>query len=127
MTRSTAPFAPVPSGLERYRCDAGDAAEAQLTIPADARHERRFEIACQAQLRCGDLAADAWHEMAVYANGALQWRRRVPTHNPGSFDGLDYRFAATVPVGQSLKLLVRVQAKGGARRERLEIEAEALG
>lgn len=127
MTRSKAPFAAVPSAQERYRCDAGDAAEAQLVIPADAVHDRRFEVACQVQLRCAELAPDAWHEMAVYANGALQWRRRVPTHNPGSFDGLDYRFATTVPVGQSLKVLVRVQAKGGARRDRLQIEAEALG
>lgn len=109
---------------EHYLSDAGDAAEAVLVVPPDARRERRFEIACQATLQCGELAPGAWHEVAVYANGALQWRRRVPTHNPGSFDGLDYRFSRSVAVGQALKLLVRVAAQGGARRSRLRLEVD---
>jgi hypothetical protein len=49
----------------------------------------------------------------------------VPTHNPGSFDGLDLRFRRTVPVGRELRVTVAV-ACAGARRRSLEIEAEEV-
>ena len=110
---------------EHHQIDAGDAAETMLLIPADAFVERRFEISCLAVLRVvGALDVDAWHEMAVYADGNLQWRRRVPTH-PGANDGLDYRFSRSVPVAQALRVLVRVQSRGGAQRQRLLVEADS--
>lgn len=114
-----------PAAPERWRLDAGDAAQAVLTIPADTRRERRFEVGCAMLVRCGDDLADAWHEMAVSANGAELWRRRIASSNPGQTDGLDYRFARTVPVGQALRLLVR-SACNGVARSRLLIEAEEV-
>ena len=50
---------------------AGDSAQAVLMIPAHATPQ------------------DCWHEMSVLANGETQWRRRVPSHNAGAFNGLD--------------------------------------
>jgi len=108
---------------ERWALRVDDAPEALLTIPPDALRERRFDIACALTVRCGDDLAGAWHELAVYANGALQWQRRVPSHNPGSRDGLDLHLRATVPVGEALRLLARATARGVAI-ERLEIEAD---
>lgn len=108
---------------ERWTLDAGDAPEALLDIPPDARRERRFEIACAFGVRCGDSLDGAWHEMQVLADGAQQWRRRVDSANPGSFDGLDYRFSRTVPVGQPLRVLVRTAVRGVQRRQLL-IEAD---
>jgi hypothetical protein len=108
---------------ERWTLRVHDRPEAALTIPPDARRERRFDIACALTVRCPDPLAGAWHQMTVFANGKQQWQRRVPSHNPGSRDGLDLHFRATVPVGEALKVLVRVAVKGAAI-ERVEIEAD---
>ena len=118
----------MPMVPERWTIDAGDSAVATLVIPADARHERRFEVACAVTVMLPATAdpADAWHQVTVQANGSQQWRRRVPTHNPGEFDGLDYRFSRSVPVGQSLRVTVSVAARG-ARRRSLLIEADQVG
>ena len=68
-------------------------------------------------------AASPWHQMTVQANGTQLWRRREPSHNPGEFDGLDYRFRRSVPVGQALRITVAV-AGHGVRRRSLVIEAD---
>ncbi len=108
---------------ERWWLDAGDAAEAVLTIPPDAARERRFDIACAMTVRCGDDLAGAWHEMVVLANGQLQWQRRIGSSNPGSSDGLDVHFRRNVPVGEGLRLVVRAAGQG-VHRHRLLIEAD---
>jgi len=121
-----------PPPPERWALAAGDAAHAVLTIPADARRERRFEIACAATCAVppavgraepgGDDGA-AWLQLTVQANGVQQWRRREPAHNPGQFDGLDYRFSRSVPVGQALRITAAVAGQG-VRRRTLVIEAD---
>ena len=108
---------------ERWRLDAGDAAEAVLNIPPDAGRERRFDIACAVTVQGGDDLAGAWHEMTVLVNGQLQWQRRIVSSNPGSSDGLDVHFCRSVPVGESLRLVVRSRSHG-VRRQRLLIEAD---
>jgi len=124
MARKPLPTAATRSVVpERWAVDAGDAAQALLLIPADLQRERRFEIACAMTVRCGDDLAGAWHEMTVLANGALQWQRRIASHNPGTFDGLDYRFARTLAVGESLRLVLRCACRG-VSRQRLLIEAD---
>ena len=111
-----------PAAPERWRVDAGDAAIAKLEIPAHLRREREFEIAVMLTVRAAE-GADAWHRLLVYADGELQWSRRVATQNPGAFDGLEFRFRRRVAVGRSLRLLA--QSDGGAvQRLRLVIEAE---
>ena len=108
---------------ERWHLDAGDAAEAVLNIPPDAGRERCFDVACTMTVRCDDDLAGAWHEMTVLANGQLQWQRRINSSNPGSTDSLDLHFRRHVPVGESLRLVVRAQTLG-VRRLRLLIEAD---
>lgn len=108
---------------ERWQLSGGDAASATLTIPADAARERRFEIACAITVTVPADAEAPWHQMTVQANGTQLWRRREASHNPGAFDGLDYRFRRTVPVGQALRISVAV-AGPGVRRRSLVIEAE---
>lgn len=117
------PPAPPPAAPERWSTDAGDAAQAVLDIPADLLRERRFEIACAMTVRAGTELDGAWHQMKVFANGAVQWRRRIPTSNPGASDGLDYRFRRSVPPGQALRVLVECETQG-ARRAGLVIEAD---
>ncbi len=120
----TPPLAAVPAP-ERWQLDAGDAAGATLVIPADARRERRFEIACAVTVHVPAAAVDPTLQINVLANGAQQWRRRTPAHNPGAWDGLDYRFARSVPVGQALRITVAV-AGSGVRRRSLVIEADEV-
>ena len=112
-----------PSRPERWALDAGDAALATLHIPADAARERTFEIGCAMTVRLPADSREAWHRMGVQANGSQQWSRQIATSNPGSFDGLDYRFRRTVPVGESLRITVTVECRG-ARRRSLVIEAD---
>ncbi len=110
---------------EHWQMVADDAPTATLLIPADARRERRFEIACAITVQRPAGNAPAWHQMTVQANGVTQWSRRVATHNPGTYDGLDYRFAHSVPVGQALRVSVAV-AGVGVRRRSVVIEADEI-
>jgi hypothetical protein len=126
--QNPAAMAPRPSSApspkpERWAVDAGEAAQAVLTIPADAKRERRFEISCAMTVSLREAQPGAWHQMTVQAGGSQQWQRREPTQNPGAWDGLDYRFTRTVPVGQALRLVVSVACQGGRRRS-LKVEAE---
>jgi hypothetical protein len=61
--------------------------------------------------------------MRVYADGELQWSRRVATQHPAAFDGLDYRFRRRIGVGQALRLQVFVDCAEASHLQ-LEIEAE---
>jgi hypothetical protein len=68
-------------------------------------------------------ATSPWLQVTVQANGAQLWHRRVTAQNPGAWDGLDYRFSRSVPVGQTLKVQVSVTGQG-VRRRSLDIEAD---
>lgn len=108
---------------ERWTLDGGDAPSAVLHIPADEGRERRFEIACAVTVGVPADAAEPWLQMRVLANGEQQWQRRVPAHNPGAWDGLDYRFSRTIAVGETLRVQVAVSG-AGVRRRTLTIEAD---
>ncbi len=117
---------PVKPAPERWAAQAADAATATLTIPADARRERRFEIACAVTVSVpAEAAAAPWLQVTVQANGTQQWRRRALAHNPGAWDGLDYRFSRSVGVGQTLRITVSVAGQG-VRRRSLDIEADEV-
>lgn len=110
---------------EHWTFAAGDAATATLHVPADARRERRFEIACAAMVAVPEDHAGSWLQMTVQADGQQQWSRRVPAHNPGQFDSLDFRFSRSVPVGRPLRITVALGGHG-VRRRTLVIEADEV-
>lgn len=119
---TTARPAATPSP-EHWQVDAGDRADTVLVVPADARRERRFEISVAMSVRPLDGARAPWHSLRVLADGELQWSRRIATETQGRYDGLDYRFRRSVPVGRELRLQAFVEC-GGAQRLRLVIEAD---
>jgi len=107
---------------ERWAVDAGTRDVARLDIPADALHEREFEIFCRAVVIERSGANGAWHELSVRVNGALEWTRRVEVEANGE-DSLDLRLRRTVPVGRPLRLVVQSKAHGVQRRA-LSISAD---
>ena len=80
----------MPARPERWAADAGTRDVARLDIPADALHEREFEIFCRAIVVERTGSAGAWHEVSVRVNGALEWTRRVEVE-PNGEDSLDLR------------------------------------
>jgi len=108
---------------ERWATDAGTRDVATLTIPADAKSDRCFEIDCRFVVRRRDDAVGAWHAMKVTADGALEWQRRIPTSNPGSTDSLDLRFRRELPAGRALRIVATTELHG-ALRVGLTIRAE---
>ncbi len=108
---------------ERWQAIAEGQPVLRLTIPADLQRERRFEISVALQVRALESAPESHHTLKVFADGQLEWQRRVPSARGEPWDGLDFRFARNVPPGRPLHLLA--EAKGeGARLLRLNIEAE---
>jgi hypothetical protein len=122
-TMKEPPSATPPRRPEHWKTLAGDGPIARLDIPADAQHERTFEISCAMNVRPNENAAAPWHELRVYADGELQWSRRVATQHPAAFDGLEYRFRRRVAVGRALRLQAMVDCSE-ARRWQLVIEAD---
>jgi hypothetical protein len=109
---------------ERWSIDAGTADVAQLEVPADGNRERTFEVTCELVVvrDAAGAAGDAWHSLRVTADGALQWERRVTTHDHGP-DTLEVGFRRTVPLGQLLRLNAVGEVHRG-RRLRLVVSAE---
>lgn len=107
---------------EHWRVDARDAAIASLDIPADLHRAREFEIAVALTVGAPH-DVDAWHQLHVYADGELQWSRRIATQNPGAFDGLEFRFRRQIAVGQALRLRAQADCHRG-RPLQLVIEAD---
>lgn len=95
----------------------------KLEIPADLHREREFEISISMTVRALPDATAPFHELKVFADGRLEWSRRIPTQNPAPFDGLDYRLRKRVPVGRPLRLQAFSECSQ-ARRLQLQIEAE---
>lgn len=107
---------------ERWSVDAAARDVARLDIPADALHERHFEIYIRALVveRSGDAAG--WHELSVRVNGALEWTRRSDVA-AGAEDSLELRLRRSVPAGRALKLVAHSKVHGVQRRA-LRIDAD---
>ncbi len=108
---------------ECWSVKAGAASQAVLSVPADLHRERHFEISVAMTVRALDAAHSPWHELRVFADGELQWQRRVETQHPSPFDGLDFRFSRRVPPGRALRLQAFSEC-AECRRLELTIEAE---
>ncbi|AKJ29353.1 hypothetical protein [Caldimonas brevitalea] len=115
-----------PRRAERWVAEAGTADVATLDIPADAHHDRIFEISCR-YVVAHRGGADAWHSLRIDVDGRQEWSRRLATENPGSTDSLDYRFRRLVPAGQPLRVTAKTGAHGVSRLELLIEADEELG
>lgn len=115
--------APTGLGPERWRAEGAGAALLRLEIPPHASRERVFDISCALVVKLREDRADAWHRLAVQADGRREWDHRVQTRNPGATDSLEMHFRRRVPVGEALRLLVTADVNL-CQRVSLVIEAD---
>lgn len=94
----------------------------RLDVPADALHERRFEVFVHLAVANKAARTDATHALRVMVDGALEWQRSVSTQVDGG-DSLDLRLRRVVPAGRPLRLNATCALKG-SQRVRLTITAE---
>jgi hypothetical protein len=112
----------MPDRPEHWSVEAGTRDVARLDIPPDALHDRRFEIFCSFVVSNKVGRDDAWHELRVLVDGALEWSRRAATHG-GANDSLELRLHRLVPAGRALRLNA-ITALSGAHRVSLRITAD---
>jgi hypothetical protein len=99
--------------LEKWSADSGERDVVRLDIPADALHERTFEIFVHLVVSNRAARDGATHALRVMVDGALEWQRSVPTHADG--DALDLRLRRVVPAGRPLRLNATCELKGSQR------------
>ena len=96
---------------EHWAAEAGARDVVRLDIPADALHDRIFEIFIRLAVRT--TRRDATHAMRVLVDGALEWSRSVPTQI--GEDSLDLRLRRTVAAGRPLRLTASCELRGAVR------------
>lgn len=117
MTRKTA-----PRTAEYWRSDAGSDTIAVLDIPGLLARTRVFDVDATLQVDVPTDAGGAWLELAVEFDGRRQWSRRIPAHNPGQTDSLDYHQRLHLETGQAIRIRA-IAAVKGTRVRQLVIEA----
>jgi hypothetical protein len=109
---------------EHWLTDVGSASVAVLNIPGLLSRARIFDVDVTLVV---DVPSDAskiepWHELTVEFDGQRQWHRRIPSHNPGQTDGLDYHQRVRLEAEQALRVRAVAKVKG-SRIKSLVIEA----
>ena len=75
---------------EQWHTDASSDSVAVLNIPGLNGRARVFDVDATLLVNVPADADGAWLELTVEFDGRRQWSRRIPSHNPGQTDGLDY-------------------------------------
>ncbi|MEX1165291.1 MAG: hypothetical protein WEK74_00185 [Hydrogenophaga sp.] len=107
---------------EHWAIDAGAESVAVLTIPGLLSRARVFDVDATLTVDVPSASFGAWHELTVEFNGLRQWSRRIPSHNPGETDGLEYHQRVQLEVEQGVRVRAVVKVKG-SRVKSLVIEA----
>jgi hypothetical protein len=111
-----------PSPAEYWRADAGADSVATLVVPGLLSRARTFDVDVSLLVDVPASHDGAWHELSVELDGRRQWSRRIPSHNPGQTDGLDYHHRLRLEAGQSVRVRAQVKLRG-VRVRQLLIEA----
>ena len=115
--------APPPGCPEYWRVDAGTESVAVLDIPGLNGRARVFDVDATLLVNVPANADGAWLELTVEFDGQRQWSRRIPAHNPGQTDGLDYHQRLRLEAEQGVRVRAVVKAKG-VRVQLLVLEAQ---
>ena len=109
--------------LEHWKYDAGTDSVASLVIPAALSRRRTFDLDATLQVQVpAEATSESWLELAVEVDGKRLWTRRIPSHNPGETDGLEYHCRLAVEAGEDCRVRAKASCKG-ARVLSLVVEA----
>ena len=114
------------SSAEYWRRDVGSEPVAVLNIPGLNGRARVFDVDVSLLVNVPMEAGSAWLELTVEFDGKRQWSRRLPAHNPGQTDGLEYHQQVRLEAEQGLRIRAVAVVKGLRVRELL-IEAREEG
>jgi hypothetical protein len=93
-----------------------------LNIPGLIGRARVFDVDASLVVDVPPQGEGAWLELTVEFDGTRQWSRRIPAHNPGQTDGLEYHQRVRLEAEQGLRVRV-VAAVKGVRVRQLVVEA----
>jgi hypothetical protein len=119
---------PVRSGSapEHWRVEDSDGV-AVLNIPGLNGRGRVFDVDVSLLVNVPVALDDgAWLELTVEFDGRRQWSRRIPAHNPGQTDSLDYHQRLRLEAEQGIRIRA-VAAIKGVRVKELVVEAREEG
>ncbi|HVL09713.1 MAG TPA: hypothetical protein VM512_11225 [Burkholderiaceae bacterium] len=98
--------------LEYWKYDAGTDSVASLVIPAALGRERTFDLDATLLVSVLAGASESWHELTVEVDGKRLWARRIPSHNLGETDGLEYHCRLAVEVDADCRVRAKANCKG---------------
>ena len=115
-TRSLQPSEYTP---EHWRVESSDGV-AVLNIPGLNGRARLFDVDVSLLVNVPvDLAEGAWLELTVEFDGRRQWSRRIPAHNPGQTDSLDYHQRLSLEAEEGIRIRALAAVKGVQVRQLL--------
>jgi hypothetical protein len=104
-------------------CLKGVDGVAVLNIPGLNGRGRLFDVDVSLLVNVPtDVTGAAWLELSVELDGQRQWSRRIPAHNPGQTDSLEYHQRLHLEAEQGIRVRA-VAAVHGVRLRELTIEA----
>ena len=98
--------------LEYWKYDAGTESVASLVIPAALGRERTFDLDATLLVHVQAEASESSHELTVEVDGKRLWTRRIPGHNPGETDGLEYHCRLAVEADADCRVRAKASCKG---------------
>jgi len=110
--------------LEYWKYDAGTDSVAALVIPAALGRERTFDLDATLLVHVLPEIGESWLELTVEVDGKRVWARRIPSHNPGETDSLEYHCRLAVKAEADCRVRAKANCKG-ARVASLILEARA--
>ena len=98
--------------LEYWKYDAGTDSVASLVIPAALGRQRTFDLDATLLVQVPAEATGSWLELTVEVDGKRLWTRRIPSHNPGETDGLEYHCRLAVEADEDCRVRAKANCKG---------------
>ena len=111
-----------PRHSPEHWCAESSDSVAVLNVPGLNGRARVFDVDASLLVNVPPLGEGAWLELTVEFDGQRQWSRRIPAHNPGQTDGMEYHHRVRLEAEQGLRIRA-VAAVMGVRVRKLVIEA----
>lgn len=119
MKSSPSALSTAHSAPEHWRTDTRDPV-AVLDIPGLNHRARLFDVDASLLVDVPAAVGEAvWLELSVEVDSRRQWSRRIPAHNPGQTDGLDYHQRLRLEAGQGIRIRAQAVVKGVTIRQLL--------